>query len=196
MAFTMRVAVAVMGLARAAQSRIGFARSPCAAAHVTCQWSLKRDRYNPHHASRDVAIVRHLSLLMLLTQCVDNGHVQEVCDLQGRGAHPQACLGLGNGVELAVAAQLHLGPEAADEGAVRHALLGEVLELVQDDLAMHHHKALHSIRLHGTLRNGFKAIVAQHAGREASDKGRSGPALHQKSPCSEPGNLPMQHQRA
>ena len=37
MAFTMRVAVAVMGLARAAQSRIGFARSPCAAAHVICQ---------------------------------------------------------------------------------------------------------------------------------------------------------------
>ena len=39
MAFTMRVAVAVMGLARAAQSRIGFARSPCAAANVKCQWS-------------------------------------------------------------------------------------------------------------------------------------------------------------
>ena len=85
--------------------------------------------------------------------------------MQGWGAHPQARLGLGDGVELAVAAQLHLGLEAANEGAVCHALLREVLELVQDDLAVHHHEALHSIRLCGTPRKGFKAVVAQHVGR-------------------------------
>ena len=65
----------------------------------------------------------------------------------GRDAHPHARLRPRHGVQLAVTAQLHLGLEAAHKSAVGHALLGEVLELVQDDLSMHHDKALHQLRL-------------------------------------------------
>ena len=50
-----------------------------------------------------------------------------------------------------MAAQLHLGLEAAHKGAVGHALLGEVLELVQDDLPVHHYKALHMVRLQAQI---------------------------------------------
>ena len=67
----------------------------------------------------------------------------------GPNTHPQAHLGSLDSVQLAVAAQLHLGLEAAHKGAVGHALLGKVLKLVQDDLPMYHHKTLHHFRLKG-----------------------------------------------
>ena len=62
-------------------------------------------------------------------------------------AHPRAPLGPLDVVELAVAAQLHLGPEAAHKGTVGHTLFGEVLELVHDDLPMHHYEALYMVCL-------------------------------------------------
>ena len=61
-------------------------------------------------------------------------------------------------VQFAVTAQLHLALEAAHECAVGHALLRKVFELVQDDLAMHHDKALHQLRLEGQGDGWFLAL--------------------------------------
>ncbi len=70
---------------------------------------------------------------------------------KGHGAHTRAPLGPLDIVELAVAAQLHLGLQAAHKGAVGHALLGEVLELVQNNLPMHNYKALHLVCLQAQM---------------------------------------------
>ena len=51
-------------------------------------------------------------------------------------------------VQLGVLARLHGCLQAAHKGAGLQSLVGEVLELVQDDLSMHHHKALACSYLH------------------------------------------------
>ena len=75
MAFTMRVAVAVIGLARAAQSRIGFARSPCAAAHVNCQRFQTKPAADLTVYPETIPSVCCISLLMSLSHDADSGHV-------------------------------------------------------------------------------------------------------------------------
>ena len=67
-------------------------------------------------------------------------------------AYPRAPLPPLDVVELAVATQLHLGPEAAHIGAVGHILFGEVLELVKDDLPVYHYKALYMVCLQAHTR--------------------------------------------
>ena len=46
-------------------------------------------------------------------------------------------------IELGVAAGLHVLAQRGGKGALPHRLDRVVLELVQDDLPVHHHKALH-----------------------------------------------------
>ena len=50
-------------------------------------------------------------------------------------------------VELGVTAHLHGNLQAAGECRAFDGLIGEVLELVEQNLAMDHHKALHQISL-------------------------------------------------
>ena len=80
---------------------------------------------------------------MSITEALVHEHLSR----EKEWAHPRAPLGPLDVVELAVAAQLHLGPEAAHKGAVGHTLFGEVLKLVQDDLPVHHYKALYMVCL-------------------------------------------------
>lgn len=58
-----------------------------------------------------------------------------------------ACFRPSGQVQLAVTAQLHARLEGRRERRIRHGLLWEVLELVQYDLTMHHHKPLHFVCL-------------------------------------------------
>ena len=54
-------------------------------------------------------------------------------------------------VQLGVLACLHGCLQAAHKGAVLQSLVREVLELVQDDLSVHHHEALACSYLHEDL---------------------------------------------
>jgi len=50
-------------------------------------------------------------------------------------------------VQLAVAARLHLLLQAGDKGAALHILTGEGLHLIEQDLAVNHQEALHTLQL-------------------------------------------------
>lgn len=53
-------------------------------------------------------------------------------------------------VQLGVTAEFHAGLERERKGAVLHSLHRVVVELVEQDLAVHNHKALHRGNLHSS----------------------------------------------
>jgi len=72
--------------------------------------------------------------------CVCNGVCKHVCACVRTQAH------LGH-VQLVVLAHLHVPLELSCECCSLHGLVGVVAELVEDDLAVHDHEALHALSL-------------------------------------------------
>ena len=72
-------------------------------------------------------------------------------------------------VQLGMPSQLHLAPEGRGKGAVPHRLDGKVLELVEQNLAVHHHKALDSVHLCTSvgLRVGALGLQQPHCSTKA-----------------------------
>jgi hypothetical protein len=66
-------------------------------------------------------------------------------------------------VQLVVLALRHAFPELSTEGCVLHRLVGEMLELVKDDLAVHHHKTLYHVRLQRGARVHGMVWIARRA---------------------------------